>query len=414
MAWPAATDNVAGIVATWDKTANTFKRDVDSKLWPALQAKSPILDMTPRFAVSNFKFEWESDVAPTRTYASSGTAGADDINADASIDGTETLLTLAAAPTDLQVGSIIRNATRATPIGTYGVDELMEVTGISSNVLTVKRNVNAAVGGTANTGSLVHDESDVFEVVYSPREEGSAPGVNKYKDVVLVENYANTVDFYLTATGDQLATMRLVGGDTMDNQFQKNMTNLQNQLEGMLFYGSLNAGANAGSASYVRRTKGIDQFISAAGANIDYTTKDVTPEALDALFYEILADNTDPNDRFVIACHPMQARKISAFGLDKVRLGQTESKYGRYIDTFKSDLGVEAPVIWSLNVSKSDLFILNMNRISIATFRPFEQAQWSYGDDGVDAYRQRILGSFGVKCVDALKAHAKLGYLTWS
>jgi len=365
--------------------------------------------MAPRFAVSNYKFEWESDVAPTRTYASSGTAGADDINADSAIDGTETALTLAAAPTDLQVGSIIRNATRATPIGTYGVDELMEVTAISSATLTVARNVNAAVGATAHTGSLIHDESDVFEVVYAPREEGSAPGVNKYKDVTLSENNCNTVDFYLTATGDQIATMRLVGGDTMDNQFQKNMTNLQNQLEGMLFYGAI----QTGSSSAVRRTKGIDQFISASGANLDYSTKDVTAEALDALFYEILTDNTDPNDKFIIACHPSQARKISAFGLDKVRLGQTESKYGRYIDTFKSDLGVEAEVIWSLNVSKSDLFILNMNRISIATFRPFEQAQWSYGDDGVDAYRQRILGSFGVKCVDPLKAHAKLGYLSW-
>lgn len=411
MAWPDPTTNVAGVKATWDKTAYTYKRDIDSKLWPALQAKSPILDMLARPSVSNFKYEWETDVAPTRLYTSSGTAGADDINADANVDGTETLLTLATAPTDLQVGSIIRNVTRATTIGSYGMDELMEVTAINSAILTVVRDVGRQAAGT---GSLVHDEGDVFEVVYAPREEGSAPGVNKYKDVVLVENYANTVDFYLTVTGDQLAVAREVAADNMQNQFNKAMTNLTNQLEGMFFYGCLNNGANAGSASYVRRTKGFDYWVGASGGNVDVATKAVTPAALDALFAGIMADNTDPSDRFIIATNPKHARTISSFGIDKVRLGQEETKYGRYIDTYKSDLGIEAKVIWSNNITKSDLFIIDMDKVSLPTFRPFEKAEWSYGDDGIDAFRQRILGSFGVKVVDGLYSHAKLGNLPWT
>lgn len=411
MAWPDPATNVTGVVATWDKTSNTFDRDVDSKLWPALMAKSPILDMLARPKVSNFKFEWETDVAPTRTYTSSGTAGADDINADSAVAGDEVLLTLAAAPSDLQVGSLIRNATRATPIGSYAADEVMEVTGINSAILTVVRDAGRQAAGV---GSLVHDEGDVFEVIYAPREEGSAPGVNKYKDVTLVENYANTVDFYLTATGDQLATDKLVAADNMQNQFQKALHNLTNQLEGMFFYGCLNNGANAGSISAVRRTKGFDAWVGAANGNYDVTTAAVTPAALDNLFYQILADSTDPADRFVIACHPKHARTISSFGIDKIRMSQEDTKYGRHIDTFKSDLGVEAPIIWSLNVSKSDLFIIDMNKVSMPTFRPFEKAEWSYGDDGVDAYRQRILGSFGVKVVDGLYSHAKLGGLPWT
>jgi hypothetical protein len=55
-----------------------------------------------------------------------------------------------------------------------------------------------------------------------------------------------------------------------------------------------------------------------------------------------------------------------------------------------------------------------MAKVSLPVFRPFEKAQWSYGDDGVDAYRQRYLGSFGVKVVDPLYSHAKLGLLPWS
>jgi len=392
----------AGATTSWTKTTDTFKRDVDAKLWAALMAKSPILDMLARPKIGNYKFEWETDVAPTRVYAGNATLGA----LASSTSGTT--FDLAAAPADLQIGSLIRNASIATPVGSYGQDEVMEVTNVSSATVTVVRGVNSA-----GTGSNAHANSHNFEVIYAPVQEGSSPSVNKYKDVVLVSNYANSVDFYLTVTGDQAAIERLVPGDTLDNQFQKNLRNLNNQLEGMLFYGKQNS-TPQGSASLIRRTQGLDDFLASASAQYDIATMDVTPAALDGLFYKIMAAGTDPADRFIIACHPQQARKVSAFGIDKVRLGQQETKYGRYIDTYKSDLGIEAPVLWSLNVSKSDLFIINMDKISMPCFRPFEQAKWDYQVDGIDAFRQRYLGSFGVKVVDALYSHAKLGKLPWT
>jgi hypothetical protein len=80
----------------------------------------------------------------------------------------------------------------------------------------------------------------------------------------------------------------------------------------------------------------------------------------------------------------------------------------------RTDLGVDLPVIWTLNCSKSDLFNHRHEQIAIAQFRPFAKATWTYGDDGVDAWRQRYLGEIGVKVVDGLYSHAKLGYITWS
>jgi hypothetical protein len=405
MAWPAS--GVTGVTNTFDKTSLTFDRSVDQKLWAALMAKSPILDMLQRPSVDNFKFEWETDVAPTRTYTESSNTST---TIDGSGDATNKYVAFSAV-TGLQKGAILRNATRATTIGSYGQDELMEVVGISALVVEVVRDANRQAAGV---GSAAHASGDVFEVVYTPKEEGSSPDANKYTDVALVENYANTVDFYLTVTGDQAATKRLVAGDTIENQFQKNLLQLQNDLEGMFFYGCLNNGANAGSASYVRRTKGLDAWVAASGGNVDVTTKDVTSDALDSLFYDIMMDKTDPSDRFIIACNPYNARKISQFGIDKVVTNNQETKWGRHIDTFKSDLGVEAPVIWSLNISKSDLFIIDMDKVFLPVFRPFAKAQWSYGDDGIDAFRQRYLGSFGVKVVNGLYSHAKLGYLPWS
>lgn len=399
MAWPA-TD----YTATYDKTANTFDRSVDPKLWAALQARSPLLDMVPRFNVTNFKFEWETAAAPTRKFVcTSSSNGVEDGN------GGYTALTLTGG-TVIEEGTILRNCTRATPIGTYGADELLEVTANTAGALTVVRDVGRQNSGT---GSTAHTLGDYFEIVYAPKEEGSSADRNKYTDVALAENYTNIVDFYLAVTGSQAETKRLVGGDTLQAQFNECLRQLQNELEGMLLYGALNNGANAGSDSYVRRTKGLDSFLCASGANVDYSTKAVTEEALNAQVAAILEDATDPTDRFIIVCHPQNARVISTFGSDKVITSPEKTKWGRYIDTFRSDLGVDLDVIWSLNCTKSDLFIIDTSKIAFAIFRPFQKATWTYGDDGVDAWRQRYLGEVGVKVVDPLYSHAKLGYLTW-
>lgn len=403
-----------GILGSYDKTAGTFDISIDPKLWPALQAKSPILDMLERPSVDEVEFKWEVDKAPDRIYTAANIASGADLNA------TNTAM-LFSAHAGLEVGSLIRNIDRATPIpgaGYFGQDEIMEITGFTGTypnytAVTVKRAVNGdGTNGYYVDASNCQKDGDRFEVLYAPKGEGSGPDINKYTDVVQVSNYVNNLDFYLTVTGDQMASKRLVAGDTLANQTQKMLTKMQNDLEAMFFYGVL-ASTPQGSNTVVRRTKGLDGFVAATGGNIDVTTKDVTPAALDGLMAEIMYDKSDPADRYIIACHPAQARKISAFGIDKVRLGQTETKYGRYIDTFKTDLGVDLPVIWSLNIARSDLFIIDMNKVMLPVFRPWAKAEWTYGDDGVDAWRQRYLGSFGVKVVDPLISHAKLAQLAW-
>ncbi len=399
MAYPA-TD----LTATYDKTANTFGRSVDSKLWPALMAKSPLLTMLPRFTVDHTKYEWETQNEPTRLYteASSGST---------TIDGSGTLTALVVtSAAGLEEGMLLRNTSRATPVGTYGVDEIMLVTTVSSTTLTVYRDYQ---NQNAGTGSTAHALADIFEVIGNAKEEGSSPDANKYRDVTLAENYTQIMDFYLNATGSQMASKRLIPADNMAAQTAMGVTKLANEMESMFLYGALNSGANAGSDSYVRTTKGLQQYIAASGSNLDYSTKVVTAPALDARFAAIIDDKTDPSDPFKIVCHPSRAREMSHFGEDIVRTTQETTQWGRSIQTFKSDLGIEADIIWTLNCSKSDLFIIDMAKVGIAVYRPWKQAQVTYESDLVDAYRQRVLGEHGVKVVDGLYSHAGLGYLTW-
>jgi hypothetical protein len=404
--WP---DSATSASNTWDLTSqDSTKYDVDAKLWAALQARSPILSMIPRYKVNNFNFHWETDNEPTRTYVleSVGGSGIE--------DATQTTNTVAGltSGSDVEVGSIIRNITRASALGAaYNyADELMEVTANTAGACTVVR----AINGDGTTGYGSHTVGDSFEIVWAPKQEGSSAGRNKWTDVTIVQGYTSIVDFYLAVSGSMAATDKAVSADSLQNQFNKCMVQLQSELEHMVLYGDESSTAG-GSASYVRRTKGLDGWLVGGYANgvVDYSTRAVTEDALNDVFAGILTNKTDPSDRFIIACHPTAARVISGFGSDKVQVGIELTKWGRYIDTFKTDLGVTAPVIWTLNCSKSDLFVINLNKIALAEFRPFTAATWTYSDDGGDRWQQRYLGELGVKVVNGTYSHGKLGYLTW-
>lgn len=419
-------------VATWDKTANTMGRSVDSVLWPMLCAKSQLLDRIPRFSVDNTEFEWESANTVPRTFTAD--AHHTETGADAHATGQYIGIGgVSGAAQLLQVGAIIRNASRATPIGTHGVDELMQVIEgpeTSTDEIKVTRNYGVPVGSTAATGSTAHVATDTYEILYSPKQEGSSPIANKYKDVSLVKNWTQIVDFYLTVTGSQLASKRLLPADNMQRQFEDRLVELKNDLESMFLYGQVASGGAAvdsfpadetsyvqtGSDSYIRTTRGVQNFVTVSGGNVDYTTKAVTEEAINSLMASIMTDGTDMSDPFILVAHPNQIRVIAAFGADKVRITQAETKWGRSLKTLETDLGVDIELVPCLNMSKSDLFIIDTKKVGIAEFRPFMKFEWGMDTstpDGTDAYKQRYLGELGAKVVDGPYSHAAMSYLTW-
>jgi hypothetical protein len=400
-------------VASYDKTANTRGRTVDPILWPMLCAKSQLTDRIAKEATPTVKFEWETANTNARTFTSH--------DAEATpIAGSGSDLHLGVAVTNIQHGAIIRNATRATPIGTYQVDEIMQVSEVEATQLHVTRDYARQNSGT---GSTAHTANDVYEVLWSPKEEGSSPEANKYKDVSLVENYCNTLDFHLNVTGDQLADKRLVAGDNLQRQFDDRLVELKNDIESMLLYGALNYGgagteadAYGGSDTYVRTTKGLQNFIAASGGNVDYTSHSVTEESINALMMTLLTNGNDMSDPYLLVAYPSTIRTINTFGADKVRITQAETKWGRALKTLETDLGVELELVPCLNCSKSDMFILNTKKIKLMEFRPFFKMEWGIDTStptGVDVWNQRYLGSLGVKVVDGPKSHALQSSITW-
>ena len=150
---------VAGVTYATNKTADTFAREVDQKLWAAMQAKSPILDMLARPKVKNRKFEWEVDSQPPRQYTlAAGTTATivESVNSTGAADASVNM-TLSSV-TGLEVGALMKNVTRATTVGSYGQDETLEVLTITpaANLVKVKRDAGGQAAANANSAALHH------------------------------------------------------------------------------------------------------------------------------------------------------------------------------------------------------------------------------------------------------------------
>ena len=187
-------------VASYDKTANTYSRNIDNILYPMICAKSQLISRFPKVPVDGTKFEWEVANTRAKTFVADASGAATDIAQSA----TGTHIGMGTA-TGLPAGTLLRNVSRATPVGTYGADEVMRTTeavsGTSAGDVVVKRNYANAVGSTVNEGSTAHVTTDTYEILTEVKHEGSQPDENKYTDVSLEANYTQIMDFYLAVTG---------------------------------------------------------------------------------------------------------------------------------------------------------------------------------------------------------------------
>ena len=421
-------------VASYDKTANTYSRNIDPILYPMLCAKSQLIDRFPKVPVDGAKYEWEMANTRGKTFTSvaSSTAANGVSNAGGSgLTGNVMIGCGTGIGVTLQKGSLIRSVSNATPIGTYGADEIMRVTANDGTDLTVKRNYAQPVGSTTVVGSAALTAGTIYEILASPKQEGSSPDENKYIDVSLAANYTQIMDFYLTVTGSQLASKRLIAADSLQRQFDDRLIELTNEIESMLLYGAINPGsaatgadteANAwiGTDAYARTTKGFQQFqnVAAAYSNglVDYASKAVSENAINQLVANYMSVGNDMTDKLIVVSHPNNMRTISSFGADKVRVTQQETKWGRALKTLETDLGVDLELVPCMNCSKSDLFIINTKKVFMTEFRPFVKMEWGIDTstpDGTDAWKQRYLGEYGVKVIDGPKSHASLQYITW-
>ena len=245
-----------------------------------------------------------------------------------------------------------------------GKDEVMLVTAISTNDLTVVRQY-----GSSPSSSLA--DNDIISILGNAALEGDDAPTTRFTNRVRKSNYTQIFTASVEVSGSQLAAQALGLDDEMDYQKQERLRELLRDLENCVVNGYAAASNPEGNSSTRRTMRGI---IASMTTNIfqpnvgdipagDGAGSDELNEAvLNAALREIWDQSSGTID--TILCGGLQKRRINGFISSTQRFIDHETKFSSLVDIYESDFGV-CRVIMSRWVPQDTVLLLDSSRIDV-------------------------------------------------
>ena len=317
-----------------------------------------------------------------------------DMRVDAT-SSTTTAQALAAATTiAVADGTKFRAGMTASPAGS---DEVVLITAVSGNNLTVVRGFGSTTAADIASGAVLTIDS-------VGREENSTAQNDGIFQPDPLENYFQTMDTAVEFSRRALAALQF--GNTNDLTFQvaERIKQLATQLDRALVRGR-KATATVG-ANTVTYTGGLRYFLDQAGAiKTNNSAAELTLDAINALNAEIVTRGGSAN---TIAVGIKQARKLHALvsaNYDSQRLADWNADAGSVL-TLPSDLplvGSVNRIVIDTNLNDAELVIFDSGMISVVPMASGNAAaggNWRTVDatlPGQDGQRTRIIGDFAME-----------------
>lgn len=317
-----------------------------------------------------------------------------DMRVDAT-SSTTTAQALAAATTiAVADGTKFRAGMTASPAGS---DEVVLITAVSGNNLTVVRGFGGTTAADIASGAVLTIDS-------VGREENSTAQNDGIFQPDPLENYFQTMDTAVEFSRRALATLQFGNTNDLTFQLSERIKQLTTQLDRALVRGR-KASATVG-ANTVTYTGGLRYFLDQAGAiKTDNSAAALTLDAINAINAEIVARGGTAN---TIAVGIKQARKLSALvsaNYNSQRLADWSADAGSVL-TLPSDLplvGNVNRIVIDTNLNDSELVIFDAGMISVvpmATGNASAAGNWRTVDatqPGQDGQRTRIIGDFAME-----------------
>ena len=311
-------------------------------------------------AATNTKHEWLDEAL--NTFDGGLLAEAD--------DGTETALDVDDG-TLYQVGDQIE-------IGR----ELMLVTGISTNTLTVTREYGSSADKAA------HDDNTAVEILQNAALEGADAKASRETSRTRRANYTQIFTETVSLSGTASSSPWIGVGDEYDHQKENRIKELLWQLERATMRGSTPGTTDVGSTTVRRTMQGIQYWIS---TNVDdASSATITAELLDGY----LEDAWDEGARGMnlIMCNGHQKRRISDFTQAAVRYSPEGRVYKNVVAVYETDFGM-FDVMLNHNMPKDEIWILNTDLIKVV---PYMNRSFHHIDLGKvgDSKKGQVIGEY--------------------
>jgi hypothetical protein len=310
--------------------------------------ETPLLDHLgdPQREATSTIHEWLEDALLPNT----------DAVDDASLTGPTTLTSFTVENGErFRAGDQIRLAGKA---------EVMLVTGVSGDDLTVVRQY----GGSASASVA---DNDIIHIIGNAALEGDDAPTARFTARSRKQNYTQIFTASMEVSGSQLAASTIGIADEMDWQKQERLRELLRDLENCVINGIAPASAQQGSST-VRRTMnglramidtnifapGTDPIPAGAGAGEDLLSEAVLNAALRAV-WEQSSGVID-----TIVCNGFQKRRINSFIASAQRFSRRDTTFKELVQVYESDFGV-CRVVLSRWVPADTLLLLDSSRLAV-------------------------------------------------
>jgi len=305
--------------------------------------ETPLLDMLgdPLRAATSTHHEWlEDDLLP---------------NKDAVNDST---FTDPAADTDF----VVDNGSRfriGDQIQIEGSGELMLVTGISTNTLTIVRSY---------AGTTAEDLADnqVINILGNAALEGDDKPSARFSSRSRCGNYTQIFTAAVEVSGTDIAASQLGLSDELDYQKQERLRELIRDLENTVLNGGQPASNPQGSSTVRRTMKGVVQNISTnvyATGDSGFPTGTGLDEAKINYVLRKIWDNSNGNvDMIVVG--GFQKRSINTFLSDARSYTSSDTTYRDMVSVYESDFGV-CKIVTTRWMPQDAALLLDSSRINV-------------------------------------------------
>jgi len=276
-------------------------------------------------------------------------------NKDAIDDST---FTDPAADTDF----VVDNGSRfrvGDQIQVEGSEELMLVTGINSDTLTVVR-------GYAGTTAEDLADNQIINILGNAALEGADKPGARFTNRSRCSNYTQIFTAAVEVSGTDMAASQLGLADEMDYQKQERLRELLRDLENTVVNGGQPASNPEGSGSVRRSMKGIIQHLSTnvfhTGDTGFPTGTDLDEAKINYVLRQIWATSNGNVDLIVVG--GFQKRKINAFSADSRTYGANDTTFTDMISIYESDFGV-CRIVTTRWIPQDAVLLLDTSRISV-------------------------------------------------
>lgn len=270
-------------------------------------------------------------------------------------------------------------------------EELMLVTAVSTNTLTVTR----AYGGTT---AAVGADNALVEIMFNIQDEGADARDSKYKARVNRSNVTQIFDDTVKISGTAQAISQYGIDDLYLYEKMKVQDRLVLELENAIVNGIKFESGDR------RMMGGIRQFIS---TNItDALAADLTWDMINNEMLKIFkAGGMKDATRHVLMCSPIQNTKMTKLDKDLVRTTNDASSTGRNITTVTTNYGV-LQIIPNINFKADEVMILDANRISAKPLQGRAFTHEYLGKTG-DNMKGQIVGEYTLEFKQE-EAHSRI------